>query len=264
MNNLLLCESKWKFFLSESRFPLSSNINQDYNTILNDNLDFILDSQLETDRMGFHEYIQKLDAKNFFDKTPLATTSLVKLLGSGCYSAAFLDENGHVFKIGLLGDASDSDFYKKYLNEPSKNFVVHYYSEIPVAKYRIFFIAVTNQFITFRDFLSIRERSCKINSNFEFMPDVFYNFILTASSIKKYYENIQEFYLSLKEHATEDLNKLKAYFVKYFGLDEMEIALLIFEILKNILLGRSDLHLGNLGVDITSGIDSPEFFYFDG
>lgn len=260
MNNLLLCESKWKFFLSESRFPLSSNSNQDYNIILNDNLDFILGSEL----MGFHEYIRKLDAKNFFEKTPLATTSLIKLLGSGCFSSAFLDEDGHVFKIGLLGDASDSDFYKEYLNKPNKNFIVHYYSEIPVEKYRIFFIAVTNQFLTFRDFLSIRERHCKITSEYDFMPYALQNFIETASTIKKYYENPQDFYLSLKEHALEDLNNLKTDFIKNFGLDEKEVIHLIFEILKNILLDREDLHLANLGVDITSGIDNPEFFYFDG
>ena len=95
--------------------------------------------------MGFHNYIRKLDAKNFFDKTPLATTSLIKLLGSGCFSSAFLDANGHVFKIGLLADPSDSDFYKKYLNKPNKNFIVHYYSEIPVKIKNV--VAVANSII---------------------------------------------------------------------------------------------------------------------
>ena len=262
MTNSNNYQSKFiNFLLLEENKPISQKIKFAQNFQLKKNLSLI---QSKTKDRDLLMVLSELFQDNLLYNTPLAISKL-SFVAASAHSMAFQDENQHIVKIGFLRlnhEKEELSFYNHFLDHPTKNFVIHYLKKFVGYP---FFIVVTNKMTTFKDYLSfiIPKESQKISWTkvSDFKPQFLISFIEEIDSIpetnpslilselknsgilKLFLENMQNQYQIPEKYAEQICYQIIA-IVSRNGVD-------------------SDVHLGNLGVNITKGFDNPSFFFFD-
>lgn len=225
-------------------------------------------------------------AAKLLEKTPLSEIKLNKFLGAGVFSAAFEDDSGHVVKCGIIRDkTSEESFYQQYLSNPSKEFVVFYFKAIPIPdkENEKLYIAITNKFLTFFEYCQFHQGTNMIPNLAwpekygelfgRFRNEDKWNF--GKLFIVREYMNREKAKLSPRNfllywnkieggNPTKDIGDFKKELQNIFGISNKD-STKIFEQILDVFCKQKipDVHLKNLGVNITSGMDNPNFFFFD-
>lgn len=230
--------------------------------------------------------IASVYVNGLLDKTPLAEISLKTFLGAGSFSAAFEDDAGHVIKCGNVRDGdSERDFYDSFLRNPSKDFVVHYYKtfKIPSDPGHNFYVAVTNKFLTFTEYAQFIQNATPGGFSVpdEAWPDKYYEVFagrkehwgklwqirdhMNKRKIELTPKNILSTWATYEpQDMPRDIGEIKMELSKNYGIsfkDSTKILQQVFDAFCT--QARPDVHLNNLGVNITSGMNNPSFFFFD-
>lgn len=215
------------------------------NSSLERNIKFLSGSKLPQPIIT--DLSQKETSLNHFD--------IVRVLGKGKLATVYLLSNEHIVKIGKHRNPHDKDFYLKYMNQPSKNFIVYQYEDLSMPGW---FIVETTRFIPFFDFIGFFNPNNKTDLKNE--PDFLERLrkVLRTNNLP-----MDEF----KSSPRYEYNK-KLFFA---GIESIyHLPTEITERLWNYIIDSfkevgpwGDSHFGNLGVDVTGGFDNAQFFFFD-
>lgn len=230
--------SHWKRFITESN-----------NSTLERNLSILGSGVIGSEQIKELRSIQ----------SPLSNNSIVKLLGSGKFGSAYLLSNNHVFKIGDRGP-QDRKFFTHYRNNGSDDFKVFGYYEFKSSS-RLFYAEMT-LLVPFEEWL--RDK-CEPGLQFQ----ISYALGNCRHPIKEFADQHNREFSSVDFMNTAD---------GQFAYDEFfqvikENSVLSEQTIKqlwNVVLqtseetrGNGDLRMENLGVNLSKGIDMPQFFFFD-
>jgi hypothetical protein len=198
---------------------------------------------------------------------PLKDNKIAQILGKGKFGIAYLLSNDHVLKFGRTNNLDDLELYKKFSKRPSRNFICfdwYRFSSEPKL-----FYAEMNRFMTFRDFSTFIGKMSA--DEFKPLPK------FLEAILKKFVEQFQNYEekngkpvkLSELAKSSSSWKKQISQFVKDFSSQYKVTDTHSFSILSSMLhiISKSkrshDLHLDNLGVNISGGVDNPQFFFFD-
>jgi len=225
-------------------------------------------------------------ANGLFDNTPLSQIHLKSFLGAGSFSAAFDDDDNHVIKCGGVRDGqSEQDFYNSFLEKPSKEFVVHYYKTFPTPSdpSKSLYLAITNKLLTFTEYSQFIQNGSPDGKpvSIEAWPDKYFSLFGANKTTKGKLWKIREHMIKRKieltpknilatwgtyepEQITHEIGDVKKELNQYYGISYKDSTKILEQaILMFCSQTRPDVHLNNLGVNITSGMNNPSFFFFD-
>lgn len=204
---------------------------------------------------------------NFIESQPnvLQNHKITRFLGAGQFGAAFEIDNGHVVKIGENYN-DDLGFYKRHLDRlhsgKGNRLMVYEFKQVGDS----LFLVETNKFLTIREYLEISPtRQVPTADWFSFYGGNISFKFLELRHAKIQFKSPKELYEYLETKETYVIKQERLTLSAAGITNERDQDGIIQAVIRNLFdePQRRDLHFGNLGVDISSGIDRPVFQYFD-
>lgn len=251
--------SEWSHFLFdpllyENTEKHPPNEQQQQQQLLKQNLDFI--AQGKTFSPAWWPFLES--------QVPvLKTSKIVKVLGHGMSSTAYELDNGHVLKIGSA-NRGDTVFYNGLINKLHSGKARGQLSRLMVYDFKTFeswdgilLVVETNKVIPFKEYIKMNPHLSKVNSE-----DLMEILSIVRFLLREFSKTAPEPDLVFKTLRQNDVFKNVLDRSNFPKRDALLIARSIVETLSQF-PNRNDLHAGNLGADITGGLDNPQYVWFD-